>query len=133
MCQQGLHKEIVSTDKAPKVIGPYSQAVTAGGFVYISGQIPIEPSTGKIIAGDIKQQTGKVLENLKNILEEAGSSLENVVKTTIFMRDMNHFAEINEEYEKYFKNNPPARSCVQVEGLPRDAYIEIEAIAVLHD
>ena len=133
MCQQGFHKEVIVTSKAPKVIGPYSQAITAGGFVYTSGQIPIDPSTGTIVEGDIKQQTRKVLENLKNILEEAGSSLENVIKTTVFIKDMNQYAEINEAYGEYFAANPPARSCVEVARLPRDVGVEIEVIAVLHD
>jgi 2-iminobutanoate/2-iminopropanoate deaminase len=133
MCQQAFHKKVIATSKAPKAIGPYSQAITAGGFVYTSGQIPIDISTGAIVDGDIKQQTRKVLENLKNLLEESGSSLENVVKTTVFIKDMNKFAEINEVYGEYFDVNPPARSCVEVARLPKNVEVEIEAIAVLHD
>lgn len=133
MCQHGLHKEEITTDKAPKAIGPYSQAVLVGGFVYTSGQIPIDPTTGEIVNGDIKLQTERVLENLKNILEEAGSSLDNVIKTTVFIKNMDDFSAVNEVYQKYFTKNYPARSLVEVSGLPKNVGVEIEAVAVLNE
>ena len=126
-----MKKEVIFTDKAPKAIGPYSQAVKTGDFLFISGQIPVDPSTGDLIVGDIQQETLQVLENLKAILEEAGGSLDQVVKTTIFIKNMNQFASINEVYAKFFPNNPPARSCVEVARLPKDVNIEIEAVATL--
>lgn len=133
MCQHGLHKEAISTDKAPKGIGPYSQAVRIGGFVYTSGQIPVYPETGELVKGDIELQTEKVLENLKNLLDEAGSGLENVIKTTVFIKDMNEFSRMNEVYSKFFAGTKPARSCVEVSRLPGDVDVEIEAIAFVHD
>lgn len=132
MCQHGLHKEIISTDKAPGAIGPYSQAIGIGGFIYTSGQIPVDPATGEVVTGDIKLQTERVIENLKNLLEESGSSLDNVVKTTVFIKDMSQFSEVNEVYGRYFDKNQPARSCVEVSRLPKDVGVEIEAIAVVH-
>ncbi|MFA6528799.1 MAG: RidA family protein [Candidatus Gracilibacteria bacterium] len=123
-------KKNISTDKAPKAIGPYSQAVSANGFVFCSGQIPLKP-TGELETGDIKVQTTQVMENLKAVLAEAGTSLENVVKTTIFLADMNDFAAVNEIYGSYFVSNPPARATVQVARLPKDVKVEIEAIAVI--
>jgi 2-iminobutanoate/2-iminopropanoate deaminase len=123
---------IVFTKNAPGAIGPYSQAViTPQGFVYTSGQIPIDPSTGSIVAGDIKVQTARVMENLKAILEASGSSMERVVKTTVFLSDMGEFAAMNEVYGGYFNVNPPARSTVQVARLPRDVRVEIEAIGLV--
>ncbi len=133
MCQHGVHKETVSTGKAPAAIGPYSQAVRVGGMVYTSGQIPLDPATGQVVAGDIRVQTERVLDNLAALLEEAGSSLDNVVKTTVFIKDMNRFSEMNEVYGRYFKDQPPARSCVEVSRLPKDVEVEIEAIAIMHD
>lgn len=133
MCQHGLHKEVVSTGRAPAAIGPYSQAVRVGGFVYTSGQIPIDPATGEVVAGDVKLQTERVIENLKNLLQDSGSSLESVIKTTVFIKDMNDFSTVNEVYSRYFSQNPPARSCVEVSRLPKDARVEIEAVAVLED
>lgn len=124
-------KEIISTDKAPKAIGPYSQAVKVGNFLFISGQIPIDPLTGKIIEGDIREQTKRVLENIKGILESVGGSLENIVKTTVFLKNMDEFSSMNEVYSSYFSKNPPVRSTIEVSRLPRDVSIEIEAIAVL--
>ncbi|EKD63641.1 MAG: hypothetical protein ACD_51C00240G0004 [uncultured bacterium] len=121
-------KQIISTDKAPKAIGPYSQAVSVNGFVFCSGQIPLKP-TGELEQGDIKAQTTQVLENLKAVLEAAGTTLENVVKTTIFLADMNDFAAVNEIYGSYFVSNPPARATVQVARLPKDVKVEIEATA----
>jgi 2-iminobutanoate/2-iminopropanoate deaminase len=127
-----MSKTVVSTKNAPGAIGPYSQAiVTPQGFVYTAGQIPIDPSTGNIVAGDIKLQTARVMENLKAILEASGSSVEGVVKTTVFLSDMGEFAAMNEVYGSYFTSNPPARSTVQVARLPRDVRVEIEAIGLV--
>ncbi len=124
-------KEIIVTEKAPAAIGPYSQAVKWGNLVFISGQIPLDPVTGETVAGDIKSQTLQVLKNLEAVLTASGSSLDKVVKTTLFIRDMNDFSLINEVYTQFFKNNPPARSTVEVARLPRDVGIEIEAISVV--
>ncbi|MEK4797456.1 RidA family protein [Thermoactinomyces sp. FSL K6-2592] len=118
----------VQTDKAPQAIGPYSQAVETGDWIFTSGQIPLTPD-GKLVAGGIEEQTRQVLENLKSVLEAAGSGLEHVVKTTIFLRDMNQFQTVNEIYGGYFKEHQPARSCVEVSRLPKDVLIEIEVIA----
>jgi 2-iminobutanoate/2-iminopropanoate deaminase len=127
-----MSKTIVSAPNAPAAIGPYSQAiVTPQGFVYTAGQIPIDPSTGNVVAGDIKAQTARVMENLKAILEASGSRMEGVVKTTVFLADMGEFAAMNEVYGGYFKSNPPARSTVQVSRLPKDVRIEIEAIGLV--
>ncbi len=124
-------KEIISTDKAPAAIGPYSQAVKAGNFMFISGQIPIDPSTGNVIDGDIKAQTKQCLKNLEAICQSAGLTLDNVVKTTIFITDMSKFPEVNEVYGSFFKENPPARACVEVSALPKDVQVEIEAVVVV--
>lgn len=124
-----MHKAI-HTRKAPAAIGPYSQAIDAGTFIFTSGQIPIEPSTGQVINGGIKEQTARVLENLKSVLEAAGSGMDKVVKTTVFMKDLRDFAAMNEVYQKYFSEPYPARSCVEVNRLPRDVLIEIEAVAL---
>lgn len=124
-------KEIISTSKAPSAIGPYSQAVKVGNMLFISGQIPLDPKSGTMVEGDIKEQTRRVLENIKGILESIGANLTNVVKTTVFMVDLSEFSEMNEVYKEYFSENPPARSTVQVNALPRNAKIEIEAIAIL--
>jgi len=107
-------KEIISTSKAPSAIGPYSQGIKVGNMVFISGQIPIDPDTGNVVEGGIKEQTKRVLENVKAILESIGGSLNNVVKTTVFMVDLEEFSEMNEVYKEYFPNNPPARSTIQV-------------------
>lgn len=126
-----MNKVIIHTNNAPAAIGPYSQAVRAqGGLVYTAGQIALDPSTGQIIEGDIKAQTRRVMENLKAILEAAGTNLSNVVKTTVFLKDMNEFAAMNEVYGEYFRNDPPARSTVEVARLPRDVRVEIEVIAL---
>ncbi|MBZ9633580.1 RidA family protein [Clostridium sp. FP1] len=122
-------KEIISAKKAPAAIGPYSQAVKIGNLLFTSGQLPIVPETGEIINSDARKATERSIENLKAILEEAGSSLDKVIKTVIFLRDMNDFAIVNEVYEKYFTSNQPARSCVQVAKLPKDGILEIEAVA----
>ena len=123
--------ETVSTEKAPKALGPYSQALKAGGFVWCSGQIPINPATGTIEAITIEAQTRQVIENLSNVLAAAGSSLASVVKTTVFIKDMNDFAAINGVYAEMFGETKPARSCVEVARLPKDVKIEIEAVAAL--
>lgn len=124
-------KDVVLTDKGPKPIGPYSQAIRANGFLYVSGQVALDPKTGDFVGTDIRQQTEKTLENIKGILEAAGSNLHHVVKTTVFLKDMNDFAAMNEAYSKYFSQAPPARSTVQVARLPKDALVEIEVIAEL--
>ena len=122
-------KKIISTAEAPKAIGPYSQAVEAGGFVFVSGQIPLIPATGDLVEGSVEVQTARVLENLKAILEAAGSSLESVVKTTVYITNMDDFAKVNGIYGQYFQENPPARVCVEVSKLPKGALVEIDVIA----
>ena len=124
-------KKIVSTEKAPKAIGPYSQAVKAGNMVFCSGQIPIDPVTGEFVSNDVAEQTEQVLKNLSAVLEAAGSSLNNVIKTTVFLADMNDFAAMNEIYARFFSENKPARATVQAARLPRDARVEIECIALV--
>lgn len=124
-----MTKEVINTNNAPEAIGPYSQVVIVGDFVYTSGQIPLNPATVELVT-DIKLATKQSMENIKAILEEAGTSLNNVVKTSIFLKDLNDFEAVNEVYGTYFIENKPARSCVQVAKLPKDAVIEIEAIAV---
>jgi 2-iminobutanoate/2-iminopropanoate deaminase len=124
-------KEIIQTDRAPKPIGPYSQAVRANQFLFLSGQVALEPKSGEMIGGDIRQQTARTLENIKGVLEGAGTNLVNVVKTTVFLKDMNDFAAMNEVYGRYFGSAPPARSTVQVARLPKDALVEIEVIAAI--
>jgi len=123
-------KQIVSTANAPKAIGPYSQAVVRGGQVFLSGQIPLDPATGQLVGGGIEEQTARVLENVKAVLEAAGASLDAVVKTTVFLKDMADFPKMNEVYARYFVENPPARSTVQAAKLPRDVMVEIDAIAI---
>lgn len=125
-----MKKEIISTSKAPGAIGPYSQGVKIGNLVYTSGQIPLNPIDGSM-PSSIESQTKQSLENCKAILEEAGTSLDNVIKTTVFLADMNDFVKMNEVYSTYFSANPPARSAVQVAKLPKDAQIEIEMIATI--
>jgi 2-iminobutanoate/2-iminopropanoate deaminase len=122
-------KEIISTELAPKAIGPYSQAVKHNGLVFCSGQIPLDPATGRLIEGGIEAQTVRVLESLGAVLKAAGASYETVLKTTIFVQDLNDFSVVNEVYGRYFPVNPPARATVQVARLPRDVKVEIEAIA----
>ena len=123
--------ETVSTEKAPKALGPYSQALKAGGFVWCSGQIPINPATGAIEAVTIEDQTRQAIENLSNVLAAAGASLSSVVKTTVFIKDMNDFAALNGVYAEMFGDTKPARSCVEVARLPKDVKVEIEAVAAL--
>ena len=126
-----MTKTIVATENAPKAIGPYSQAVAFNGIVYCSGQIPLDPITGQIVEGDVAVQTERVLENLKAVLEAADSSLEKVLKTTVFLNDMNEFSKMNEVYSRYFNTSLPARSTVEVDRLPRDVRVEIDAIAAI--
>ena len=121
--------KILSTPNAPAAIGPYSQGIRSQGFLFLSGQIPLDPATGKITEGDIAAQTERVLENLKAVLESGGSSLGQVVKTTVYLKDMNEFAQMNEVYARYFSDNPPARATVEVARLPRDVRVEIDCIA----
>jgi 2-iminobutanoate/2-iminopropanoate deaminase len=123
-------REIISTENAPKAIGPYSQAIKANGFVFISGQTAFDPATGKPIEGDTAKQTARTFENLKAILEAAGSSLDRAVKVSVFLKDMNDFSAMNEVYARYFPANPPARSTVEVARLPRDFRVEIDLIAL---
>jgi 2-iminobutanoate/2-iminopropanoate deaminase len=123
-------RQTVATKNAPQAIGPYSQAVVANGFVFCSGQIPTDPETGEFVPGGIAEQTEQVLRNLSAVLEAAGSGLGRVVKTTVFLADMNDFAAMNEVYGRYFEEGPPARSTVEAARLPRDARVEIEAVAL---
>jgi 2-iminobutanoate/2-iminopropanoate deaminase len=122
-------REIITTEKAPGAIGPYSQAIKTGGMVYCSGQIPIDPETGEFVSNDIAEQTEQVLKNLSAVLEAAGTGLGSVVKTTVFLADMSDFAAMNEIYGRFFGDNKPARATVQAARLPRDARVEIECIA----
>jgi len=125
-----MDKIIISTIKAPAALGPYSQAVKVGNMLYTSGQLAINAATGEFVNDDIKKATAQSLDNVKAILEEAGTSLDKVVKTLVFLKDMNDFAAMNEVYSQYFSTNPPARSCVEVAKLPKDALVEIEVIAI---
>ena len=125
------NKHVIATDQAPKAIGPYTQAVVYNGLVYLSGQIPLDPATMQVVEGGIAEQTVRVLENLKPVLEAAGSSLGQVLKTTVFLKDMGEFTLMNEVYAKYFNDTPPARATVEVARLPRDVKVEIECIAVV--
>ena len=124
-------KTVVSTPHAPGAIGPYSQAIVYNGLAYLSGAIPLDPATGQVVEGDIAAQTERVFANMKAVLEACGSSLGQVLKTTVFIKDMGEFAAMNAVYAKYFDVNPPARSTVEVARLPRDVKVEIEAIAIV--
>lgn len=124
-------REVINSKKAPAAIGPYSQAVKVNGFLFISGQLPMDPETMEIVDGDIQQQTKQSIENIKAILEEAGLNLNNVIKTTVFIKDMEDFSKINEVYGSYFNENKPARACIEVARIPKDAGVEIEAIAIV--
>lgn len=124
-------KKAVTTTSAPSAIGPYSQGIAAGGFVFVSGQLPIDPATGQFVEGGVEDQTARVLQNIQGVLEAAGGSLGSVVKTTVFLSDMNDFAAMNKAYGSFFDSVPPARSAFQVARLPKDARIEIEAIAFI--
>jgi 2-iminobutanoate/2-iminopropanoate deaminase len=123
-------KQVISTEKGPKAIGPYSQAIKAGGFVFISGQVAFDPATGQLVEGDVAKQTARVLENLKAIAEAAGTSLDKAVKATVFLKDMNDFAAMNEIYAKYFAKDPPSRATVEVARLPKDVRVEIDIVAL---
>ncbi len=124
-------KEVVATDKAPKAIGPYSQAIRAGSFVFCSGQIALDPATNQLIQGDVAAQTERVLKNLSAVLAQAGASLEQAVKTTVFLKSMGDFAAMNEVYGRFFSKHPPARSTVEAARLPKDVLVEIDVIAAL--
>jgi 2-iminobutanoate/2-iminopropanoate deaminase len=126
-----VKKRVVQTDRAPKAIGPYSQAIQAGDFLFLSGQIPLDPRTGELVKGDVGQQTKQVLENIKGVLESQKLGMEDVVKVTIFIKNIANFNQVNEIYSTYFPTSPPARSTVEVARLPRDVEIEIEAIAFI--
>lgn len=126
-----MTKTVIHTDKAPGAVGPYSQAIVANGMVFTAGQVPLVPGTRSLVEGGIQEQTRQALQNVKAVLEAAGTSLDKVVKTTVFLSDMNNFAAMNEVYATFFPNNPPARSAVQVARLPLDAMVEIETIALL--
>lgn len=126
-----MKHEIIHTDKAPKAIGPYSQAVKAGNMLFVSGQVPFVPETMEIVEGDVKAQTAQSLKNVQAILEQAGLDFSHVVKSTVFIKDMNEFAQINEVYSQFFGENKPARACVEVARLPKDVKVEIEVIAVI--
>jgi 2-iminobutanoate/2-iminopropanoate deaminase len=128
-----MKKKVIQTERAPKAIGPYSQAIQAGDFLFLSGQVPLDPKTGELVKGDIRQQTEQVLENVKGLLESQRLGMEEVVKVTIFLKNIDNFNQVNEIYGSYFPTFPPARSTVEVARLPRDAEIEIEAIALIHD
>jgi 2-iminobutanoate/2-iminopropanoate deaminase len=123
-------REVIATNDGPKAIGPYSQAIKANGFVFLSGQIPLDPATQQLISGDVAAQTERVLQNLAGILKAAGSSLQQVVKTTVFLKSMSDFAAMNEVYGRYFTEAPPARSTVEVARLPKEVLVEIDLIAL---
>jgi 2-iminobutanoate/2-iminopropanoate deaminase len=126
-----MKSRVITTSKAPNAIGPYSQAIQAGNMIFLSGQIPLDPNTGELVKGDIREQTRRVLENLKGVLESQNLRMENIVKTTIFLKNMDHFTTVNEIYATYFQSSPPARSTIEVAKLPRNSDIEIEAIAFI--
>ncbi len=126
-----MSKQVISTADAPAAIGPYSQAIRAGNMLFVSGQIPLNPQTGEMVGTTAAEQARQVLNNLKAVLQAAGTSLDNVVKTTIFLTDLTQFAEVNAVYAEFFPQNPPARSTIQVSALPRGAQVEIEAIAII--
>jgi 2-iminobutanoate/2-iminopropanoate deaminase len=124
-----VSKDVISTSKAPAALGPYSQAIRWGDLIFVSGQIPIDPATGQVVGDDVAAQTERVLKNLAAILEAAGASLGQVLKTTVYLRDLNDFGKMNEVYARFFSEQPPARATVQVARLPRDVSVEIEAVA----
>ena len=125
-----MNKTVIKTDKAPAAIGPYSQAIEVNGMIYTSGVVPIDPATGEVVTGDIKVQATRVFESMKALLEAAGSGMDKAVKTTVFIKDMNDFAALNEVYAIYFTGDFPARSCVEVARLPKDVLLELEVIAI---
>jgi len=123
-------KEVISTDKGPKALGPYSQAIKANGFIFTAGQGPIDPATGKVVEGDTARQTARTLDNLKAIVEAAGSSLDRAVKASVYLKDMNDFGAMNEVYARYFPQNPPARTTIQAARLPMDIRVEIDLVVL---
>lgn len=125
-----MKKTVISTDKAPAAIGPYSQGIKVNGFIYLSGQIPLIPESGEMVSGGIEEQTKRVMDNIQAVLESQGLTMENVIKTTIFMIDLGQFGTVNDIYASYFTSSPPARSTIQVAALPKGALIEIETVAV---
>lgn len=125
-----MEKNVVSSARAPQAVGPYSQAVGIRGMLFVSGQLPIDPTTGTLLLGNIREQTQQVMANLRAILEEANQSLSNVVKTTIYLKDMGDFAAVNEEYGTFFSDTPPARACLEAARLPKDAAIMVDCIAI---
>lgn len=126
-----MKRQAVHSDRAPKAIGPYSQAIKAGGFVFVSGQVPFDPETGQVVEGDIVAQTERVLKNVQAVLEAAGATMADVVRATVYLKDMNDFATVNEVYARFFPGEPPARVAVEVSRLPRDVRVEIDAIAYI--
>ncbi|MBP6963895.1 MAG: RidA family protein [Armatimonadetes bacterium] len=124
-----MPKQPIKTPRAPAAIGPYSQGVRAGGFIFISGQIPLDPASGELVEGDVSQQSDRVMRNIRAILDDSGATMEDIVKTTIFLADMDDFAAVNEVYGRYFSSEPPARATVQVARLPKEVRVEIEATA----
>src|SRR4030043_421176 len=127
-----VKKKVIQPDKAPRALGPYSQAIRAGNFLFLSVKIPLDPKTGELVKGDIRQQTKQVWENINGVLESQGLGMEDVVKATIFLKDTGNFTQVNEVYATYFPSSPPSRSTVEAAKLPRDADIEIEAIALIY-
>jgi 2-iminobutanoate/2-iminopropanoate deaminase len=125
------NRKVLRTGSAPGAIGPYSQAIAAGGFLFVSGQIPLDPGTGRLVEGGIGEQVGRVLENLKAVLQAGGAGMETVVRTTVYLTDLSEFPQLNEIYARYFGSDPPARTTVQVSALPKGARVEIDAIAAL--
>jgi 2-iminobutanoate/2-iminopropanoate deaminase len=125
-------KKVIISPSAPKAVGPYSQAIRAGNFLFLSGQLPLDPATGNIVGNDIETQTRQALENIKAVLSAAGASLTDVVKTTVFLKDLEQFTSMNKIYQEYFLKDAPARSTIEVARIPRDALIEIESVALLH-
>ena len=121
-------KKIINSPQAPKAIGPYSQAIDTGSFIFTSGILPVDPVTGEIYGGDVKSQTELVLKNMENILKAAGAQMKHIVKTTVYITDLTDFADMNTAYEAFFKDNPPARTTIQVSGLPKGSHVQIEAI-----
>ena len=124
-----MEKKIIKTDRAPAAIGPYEQAIGVGGFLFTSGQIALDPATGNFLEGSIEEETERVIQNLEGILTEAGLTLKDVVKTTVYLTDLGHFGRVNQVYEKFFGESKPARACVQVAALPKGAQVEIDAVA----